>query len=210
MNFHIRGILTLWLGFTWSGILAVRSAALHTGPAGVVSCHGSGPEPSTWQVSTLSPPADNANKGCVAAGRRRCITSTRKRTFRLAKADLNDKALIHGDNRLFWHSALHMQQALRFLSFLVTQLHPVKSDKYKQQWKEGRYCFFIAWPFRHYYFLTNYSWLSKWILNRLPQSFGVVSAVSWSSPLVEMKSVKLMRASSLVWLSEHAQWPFPL
>lgn len=70
MNFHIRGILTLWLGFTWSGILAVRSAALYTWPALVVSCHGNGPEPYTWQVSTLSPPADNANTGkrCVATG----------------------------------------------------------------------------------------------------------------------------------------------
>lgn len=72
MNFHISCILPLWLGFTWSEILAVRSAALHTRPVRVVSCHGIGPEPYTWQISTLSPPADNANTGkrCVAPGQR--------------------------------------------------------------------------------------------------------------------------------------------
>lgn len=77
MNFHISCILTHWLGFTWYEILAVRSATLHTRPVWVVSCHGIGPEPYTWQISTLSPPADNANTGkrCVAAGQH-CIPSS--------------------------------------------------------------------------------------------------------------------------------------
>lgn len=77
MNFHISCILTHWLGFTWCEILAVRSATLHTRPVWVVSCHGIGPEPYTWQISTLSPPADNANTGkrCVAAGQH-CIPSS--------------------------------------------------------------------------------------------------------------------------------------
>lgn len=123
MNFHIRAILTLWLGFTWSGILAVRSATLHTWSARVVSCHGIGPKPYTWQVSTLSPLADNANTGkrCVATGQL-CIHSRNSIWIKHSLVKLIIKIIVlDNDSLLFWqlcqffilsHKPVH---ALKFL-----------------------------------------------------------------------------------------------
>lgn len=152
MNFHIRGILTLWLGFTWSGILAVRSAVLHTGPAGVVSCHGSGPEPYTWQVSTLSPPADNAHKGCVAAGQP-CISScssTWKRTLVWRKLILLIMLIFTAiidcfDTRLFIWGLAAVSQVL-----IISCSSPPSSQKWqiRTAMERGQILFFYCLTFQ--------------------------------------------------------------